>query len=256
MPQPLSATYPDLRGRTVLISGGATGIGASLVQAFAAQGSIVAFIDFDEAAAESTARDCRSAGGNVVFKVCDVTKIDDFKTSLNAIQDEIGPIAVLINNAANDVRHDWRVVTETDWDQMIAVNLRHSFFAIQSLVPSMIEAGLGSVINMGSISWMVMSPNIPVYEAAKAAVHGLTRGLARDFGRSGVRINTVAPGWVMTSRQLKLWVTPETEAVREAAQAMRGRVEPEDVAALCLFLASDAARMISAQYFIVDGGWA
>jgi NAD(P)-dependent dehydrogenase (short-subunit alcohol dehydrogenase family) len=163
---------------------------------------------------------------------------------------------VLVNNAAHDQRHDWSKVTPDYWDDRIAVNLKHAFFAIQAVAPGMIKAGKGSIINFGSISWMIMSPDIPVYETAKAAAHGLTRSMARELGKSGIRVNTLAPGWVMTERQITKWLDEAGEKLIEDSQALAGRVYPDDCARMALFLAADDSAMISAQQFLVDGGWA
>jgi NAD(P)-dependent dehydrogenase (short-subunit alcohol dehydrogenase family) len=163
---------------------------------------------------------------------------------------------VLVNNAAHDQRHDWSEVTPAYWDDRMAVNLKHAFFAIQSVAPGMIRAKRGSIINTGSISWMIMSPGIPIYETAKAATHGLTRAMARELGKDGIRVNTLVPGWIMTERQLTHWVDASAEALIDKSQALAGRLYPDDVARMALFLAANDSAMISAQQFIVDGGWA
>jgi NAD(P)-dependent dehydrogenase (short-subunit alcohol dehydrogenase family) len=167
-----------------------------------------------------------------------------------------GPAAVLINNAAHDERHDWSRVTPEEWDARINTNLRHAFFAIQAVAPGMIEAGRGSIINLGSISWMILVPRLPLYQTAKAAMHGLTRSMARELGRHRIRVNTLVPGWVMTERQLEHWVDDEAEALIDNSQALQDRVLPADIAAMALFLAAEDSAMISGQHFTVDGGWA
>jgi D-xylose 1-dehydrogenase len=161
----------------------------------------------------------------------------------------------LINNAANDTRHDWRQVTPDEFGRRIAVNLAHSFFAIQAVAPGMIAARKGAIVNFGSISWMAAQAGMPVYTAAKAAIHGLTRSFARELGAHNIRVNTVVPGWVMTKRQLDLWVDDAANDLIDRSQCLAGRVQPEDIAAMVTFLASDNARMCSAQNFVVDGGW-
>lgn len=253
---PLSARFPSLDGVPVVISGGASGIGASIVRAFADQGAKVGFVDLQEDAGEALAVELQGLGHAVRFTRCDVTNIEAYQSAIAGFAAEHGPALVLVNNAAHDQRHDWAEVTPDYWDDRMAVNLRHAFFATQAVAPGMIAAGKGSIINLGSISWMIMSPSIPVYETAKAAAHGLTRAMARELGKNGIRVNTLVPGWVMTERQLTHWVTPESEKLIDASQALPGRVYPDDVAAMALFLAADDSAMISAQHFVVDGGWA
>lgn len=250
------ARYPSLAGRPVIISGGATGIGEALVRAFAGQGGKVGFVDIALAEGEALAAELTARGQAVRFTPCDVTDIEGYRQAIAGFAAAHGPALVLVNNAAHDERHDWRDVTPEEWDRRQAVNLKHAFFAIQAVAPGMIAAGTGSIVNLGSISWMIMSPRIPAYLTAKAAAHGLTRSMARELGRHGVRVNTLAPGAVMTERQKRLWVDAAYERQLDEAQALAGRVLPEDVARMALFLASDDARMISAQDFLVDGGWA
>ena len=250
------ARYPSLAGRPVVISGGASGIGASLVRAFAGQGARVGFVDIAADAGATLATELTDAGHIVSFTPCDVTDIDAYKAAIGGFAATHGAASVLVNNAAHDERHDWRTVTSDEWDKRQAVNLKHAFFAIQAVAPGMAEAGGGSILNFGSISWMIMSPDLPVYETAKAAAHGLTRTLAQALGQTGVRVNTIVPGWIMTERQKTLWLDEEGEKLIDASQALAGRVGPDDVARLALFLASDDAAMISAQHFLIDGGWA
>jgi NAD(P)-dependent dehydrogenase (short-subunit alcohol dehydrogenase family) len=250
------ARYPSLAGVPVVISGGASGIGESLVRAFTGQGAKVGFVDIALDHGERLAAELTGVGGTVSFRHCDVTQIEAYQTAIAEFAALHGDALVLVNNAAHDQRHDWADVTPAYWDDRMAVNLKHAFFAIQAVAPAMIAAGRGSIINTGSISWMIMSPRIPVYETAKAATHGLTRAMARELGKSGIRVNTIAPGWVMTERQLTHWLDAAGERQIEESQALAGRVYPDDVARMALFLASEDSRMISAQQFLVDGGWA
>jgi NAD(P)-dependent dehydrogenase (short-subunit alcohol dehydrogenase family) len=253
---PQFASYPSLAGRPVVISGGASGIGEALVRNFAAQGAKVGFVDIAAEAGAALAAELTAAGASVRFALCDVTDTDAYKAAIDGFAAAHGDALALVNNAAHDQRHDWSEVTPGYWDDRIAVNLKHAFFAIQAVAPGMIKAGKGSIVNFGSISWMIMSPKIPVYETAKAATHGLTRAMARELGKSGIRVNTLAPGWVMTQRQLTHWIDADAERLIDETQALAGRVQPDDCARMALFLASDDSAMISAQQFLVDGGWA
>jgi len=251
-----SAHYPSLAGMPVIISGGASGIGESLVRNFAAQGAKVGFVDLQAERGAALAGELMAAGQAARFIACDVTDIAAYRAAIESFAQAHGDALVLVNNAAHDQRHDWADVTPDYWDDRMGVNLKHSFFAIQAVAPGMIRAGRGSVINTGSISWMIMSPKIPVYETAKAATHGLSRAMARELGKHGIRVNTLVPGWVMTERQLTHWIDADSEKLIEASQALAGRVYPDDIARMALFLAADDSAMISAQQFIVDGGWA
>ncbi|WP_127752061.1 SDR family oxidoreductase [Devosia sp. 1566] len=248
--------YPSLAGTPVVISGGASGIGECLVRSFAAQGAKVGFVDIAQTVGDSLAAELVAAGHQVRFTPCDVTDTAAYQAAIAGFAEAHGDALVLVNNAAHDQRHNWSEVTPQYWDDRMGVNLKHSFFAIQAVAPGMQAAGRGSIINTGSISWMIMSPSIPVYETAKAATHGLTRAMARELGKSGIRVNTVVPGWVMTERQLTHWIDPAAEQLIDASQALAGRVYPEDIARMVLFLASEDSAMISAQQFLVDGGWA
>lgn len=250
------AHYPSLTDRPVIVSGGASGIGASLVRNFAAQGARVGFVDIAVEAGESLAAELRAQGQTVRFTACDVTDTDAYGAAIAEFAAHHGDARVLVNNAAHDQRHDWSEVTSAYWDDRMAVNLKHAFFAIQAVAPGMARAGEGSIINFGSISWMIMSPRIPVYETAKAATHGLTRAMARELGKSGIRVNTLVPGWIMTERQLTHWVNDDAEKLIDDSQALAGRVYPDDCARMALFLAANDSAMISAQQFVVDGGWA
>jgi NAD(P)-dependent dehydrogenase (short-subunit alcohol dehydrogenase family) len=248
---PQFASYPSLAGKTVFVTGGASGIGAEIVAAFAAQGARVGFVDRDEAAArELLAR----TPGTVAFEACDLREIEELRGAFAALADRLGPAEVLVNNAARDDRHDWREVTPDFWDQRMATNLRHMFFAIQAVAPGMIAAGGGSIINMGSNSWWEAVGNFPAYATAKSAVHGLTRTMARDLGGHRIRVNTVVPGWIMTERQKTLWATPEALERHRQNQCLPDLIEPVYVARMVLFLASDDAAMCTANNYMVEAG--
>jgi D-xylose 1-dehydrogenase len=250
------ARYPGLEGQSVFITGGGSGIGSAIVESFVHQGSKTAFVDIDARASEKHCRHIEKRHGKApLFIPCDLKDIPALQAAIARAGKEHGPVATLVNNAANDQRHDWTGVTPDYWDERMATNLRPMFFAIQCVVPQMRRRRGGSIINFGSISWKVPQGGMPAYTTAKAAVHGLTRGMARDLGQDGIRVNTVVPGWVMTERQLKLWVTPETEKELDKAQCLKGRIQPVDLARMVLFLASDDARMCTAQEFTVDAGW-
>ncbi len=250
------ATYPSLAGMPVVISGGASGIGETLVREFAAQGAKVGFVDIAHSMGEKLEAELTEAGRTAAFTHCDITDIAAWKDAIAGFADRHGPALALLNNAANDQRHAWNEVTPEYWDSRIAVNLKHAFFAIQAVAPAMIAAGRGSIINFGSISWMILTGNLAAYTASKAATHGMSRSLARDLGPHGIRVNTLVPGWVMTERQLTQWVGDAENRLIDESQALRGRVYPADIARMALFLASDDSRMISGQDFLVDGGWA
>ncbi|VTU17962.1 SDR family NAD(P)-dependent oxidoreductase [Variovorax sp. PBL-E5] len=249
-----SARYPSLSGRTVFISGGASGIGETLVRFFHAQGARVGFCDLDAAAGHALATEL-AATNAPLFCQCDVTDVPAFQAAIDAVRQHFGPIAVLLNNAANDRRHEMADVTSDDFDRLVAVNFKHQFFAAQAVAPDMRALGGGSIINFGSISWMIKGAGYPVYQACKAAARGLTRSLARDLGKQNIRVNSIVPGWVMTERQLRLWVKPESEAQIDAAQCLPGRVMAEDIASMALFLAADDSKMCTAQDYVVDAGW-
>lgn len=249
---PNFATYPSLSGRSVFVSGGASGIGAEIVKAFAAQGAKVGFVDIDREGGEAL---CASLeGGPHAFAPCDLRDIDGLRSAFADLAEKIGPAQVLVNNAARDDRHDWRDVTPDYWDERQATNLRHMFFAIQAVAPGMIEAGGGAIVNMGSNSWWEAGGGFPAYTTAKAAVHGLTRTMARDLGKHRIRVNTVVPGWIMTDRQKELWVTPEALAKQVDRQCLPDPIDPVYVARMVVFLASDDAGMCSANNFMVEGG--
>ncbi len=249
--------FPSLRGRSVLVTGGGSGIGAAIVESFVDQGARVAFVDIDEAASLHLRDSLRAQYGIAPhFTRCDITEIAALQAAIEQVGRDQGDIGLLVNNAANDMRHRWQDVTPDYWDERMAVNLRPMFFAIQSVAPQMTRLGGGSIVNFGSISWKVRMGGAAAYTTAKAAVHGLTRGMARDLGPDGIRVNTVLPGWVMTERQKKLWLDEAGERLLDQEQCLKGRIEPVDVARLVMFLASDDARMCAAQEFTVDGGWA
>jgi NAD(P)-dependent dehydrogenase (short-subunit alcohol dehydrogenase family) len=250
------ANYPSLRDRPVLITGGATGIGAALVEAFVAQGARVGFIDLDAAAgADLAAKLAESAHFAPRFEAADLTDITQLDRAIDSLRSQIGPIAALLNNAANDVRHDMSTVTSESWDAGIAVNLKHQFFAAKNVAADMKAAGAGSIINFGSVSWKIKQGGMPAYTTSKAAVQGLTRGMARDLGKFGVRVNTLVPGWVMTEKQIRLWVTAETKDELARNQCIPKSLMPHDIACMALFLAADDSAMCTAQDFIVDAGW-
>jgi NAD(P)-dependent dehydrogenase (short-subunit alcohol dehydrogenase family) len=249
------ARYPSLEDRTVLITGGATGIGMTLVQEFVAQGARVGFIDIDVPAAESLVAQLAAARHVPAFVAADVTDIDALDAAIAAVRARIGPIAVVLNNAANDRRHSIEETTSASWDDGIAVNLKHQFFAAKNVVADMKANGGGSIVNFGSMSWKVKQGRLPVYATSKAAVQGLTRSLARDLGPFNIRVNTIVPGWVMTEKQLRLWVDERGRREIARGQCIDRPLQPEHIAHMALFLAADDSAMCTAQDFIVDGGW-
>ncbi len=245
------ATYPSLKNEAVIATGGASGIGASIVEHFAAQGARVGFLDLDDEAGRALAAKC---GAN--FIKCDLRDIDALRAAIATFEAAHGPTLALVNNAARDDRHTIEEVTPAYWDERMATNLRHQFFAAQAVLPAMRKRKRGSIVNVGSISWRLALGGMPAYVTAKAAVEGLTRGLARDVGDDGIRVNSVIPGWIMTERQVKLWLTPESEAELMASQCLKEKLYPQDVARMVLWLAADDSRMATAQSFVIDGGWA
>ena len=245
------ASYPSLKGKSVYLTGGASGIGAEILKAFAAQGARVGFVDMDVDAAKKVMAETE---GDIAFEACDLRDIDQLKQAFAGLRTKIGPANVLVNNAARDDRHDWREVTPEYWDERMQTNLRHMFFAIQDTAPDMIAAGGGSIINLGSNSWWEAVGNFPAYATAKGAVHGLTRTMARDLGNHRIRVNTVVPGWIITERQKQLWVTPEGLAKHLDRQCLPDLVEPVFIARMVVFLASDDAAMCTASNFMVEGG--
>ena len=243
------AIYPSLRGKRVLVTGGGSGIGAGIVEAFARQDSEVIFLDISvdesrEVAERTGAR----------FEHVDLTDIAAMRQKIDALVESGGAFEVLVNNAGNDDRHSIDDVTEDYWHDRLNVNLKHQFFCAQAVIPGMKQNGGGVILNFGSISWHLGLPDLVLYQTCKAAIEGLTRALARDLGEDGIRVNCVVPGNIRTPRQLK-WYSPEGEAEIVAAQCLKGRLVPEDVAALVLFLSSDDARLITGHEYFVDGGW-
>lgn len=248
------AIYPSLKGRLVVVTGGGSGIGAGIVEAFARQGARVVFFDVATEDSEALVASLSDLSPPPLFHWCDLTGVETMQTCLADVIVAHGPIDVLINNAANDDRHTLAEVTPAYWDDRIAVNLRHLYFAAQSVAPAMRAQGRGVILNLGSISWHLGLPDLSLYETAKAGIEGMTRALARELGVDGVRVACIVPGNVKTPRQMK-WYTPEGEAEIVDAQCLKGRIEPRDVAALALFLASDDARFITGHEYFVDAGW-
>jgi NAD(P)-dependent dehydrogenase (short-subunit alcohol dehydrogenase family) len=249
------AVYPSLIGKKVIITGGASGIGASLVEAFLSQGCETAFVDKEDAQAKALVTKLEAATGFTShYRHCDLTDLDAVSEQLAGISADLGGVDILINNAANDDRHSVEDVTPAYWDDRMAVNLRHLFFAAQAVIPAMRARGGGSIINFGSISWHLGLGDLVLYQTAKAAIEGMTRSLARELGRDGIRVNAIIPGNVQTPRQ-EQWYTPEGEAEIVAAQCLDGRVQPRDVAAMALFLASADGHMCTGHNYWVDAGW-
>lgn len=248
------AIYPSLKDRTVLVTGGGSGIGEAIVRQFVDQGARVGFIDIDVKASNALLQSLPASAG-VHFEHADLRDIDALKRAVSGIRKALGPITILINNAARDDRHAIEDVTSEFWDERIAVNLKHQFFAAQAVAPDMIQAGGGAIINMGSLSWMIGQGNMPCYTTAKSAVQGLTRGLARDLGPSNVRVNSILPGWIMTQRQQDLWLTPDGVAELMQRQCLKRKLVPDDVARVVLFFAADDSGACTNQSYIVDGGW-
>jgi NAD(P)-dependent dehydrogenase (short-subunit alcohol dehydrogenase family) len=249
------AIYPSLRDRVVFITGGASGIGAEHVTQFAAQGAKVAFVDIADDAAHELLGKIEAAGHQApLYRHCDLKDIAALQATIAEVGRQLGPITVLVNNAANDQRHKFEDVTVEYWDERLATNLRHQFFAIQAVAPMMRAAGGGSIINFGSVSWHSLQGGMPAYTTAKAAVEGLTRGMARDLGPDKIRVNTVIPGWIMTERQVTLWLTPDAEKNLMQVQCLKEKLAPKDVTRMVLWLASDDSRMCTAQLWVVDAG--
>ena len=248
------AQYPSLHGAVVFITGGASGIGEDMVRAFAAQGSHVGFVDIDAQGGRALSHELTRAGARARFEPCDLRDIEALRAAFAALKGALGPAGVLVNNAARDDRHGWEAVTEDYYDERIATNLRHMFFAIQAVAPDMIAARKGSIVNFGSNSWFEAVGGLPVYATAKAAVHGLTRSFARELGKYRIRVNTIVPGWVMTERQKALWVNPEAIARHLARQCLPDLIEPVHLTRMALFLASDDSAMCTANNYMVEAG--
>jgi D-xylose 1-dehydrogenase len=253
--QPVFATYPSLQGRTAFVSGGASGLGAEFVTQLAGQGLRVAFIDIDRDRGKALEYALRDEGTEALFLECDVRDVAALQAAIAQSAEELGPIRVLVNNAANDHRDKVAQMDQALWDDRIAVNLRHHFFAAQAVAEMMRNAGGGSIINLGSISAHIDLMDLPGYITAKAGIEGLTRTLAREYGPWYIRVNCIIPGWIMTEKQLSQWVTPEAEESIARNQCLPDKVYPDDVARLLLWLAADDSRACTAQRWIVDGGW-
>ncbi|SFU83583.1 SDR family NAD(P)-dependent oxidoreductase [Pseudoduganella namucuonensis] len=250
------AKFGSLRGKRVFITGGGTGIGETLVQAFCEQGALVAFVDIAHDASEALCERVGAAGHTApLYRHCDITDIAALQGTIAELAGKLGDFDILVNNAANDHRHQTEEVTVEYYDSRIAINQRPMFFAVQSVLEGMKRKGSGSIINISSISFHTKSGGYPVYATTKSAVIGLTRGLARDLGQHGIRVNTVTPGWVMTQRQIDLWVDDAAEAEIKKAQCLPGKLRPEHIASMVMFLAADDSAMCTAQEFIVDAGW-
>ncbi|GAB4352176.1 MAG: SDR family oxidoreductase [Kiloniellaceae bacterium] len=251
-----TAIYPSLKDRVVFITGGGSGIGASIVEHFCRQGARVGFVDIDEAASAALVESVAAAGDPAPFFVkCDLTDIEALRVAIGQVREKLGPITVLVNNAANDQRHKIDEVTPEYWDDRFAVNLKHQFFAAQAIYPDMEAAGGGAIVNLGSVSWMLAQGGMPCYTTAKSAVAGLTRSLARDLGPKNIRVNCVVPGWIMTQRQIDLWLTPESEAELLERQCLKRKLVPADIARAVLFFAAEDSGGCTNQSYIVDGGW-
>jgi NAD(P)-dependent dehydrogenase (short-subunit alcohol dehydrogenase family) len=251
----MSAIYSDLKDKVVLVTGGGSGIGETIVRQFALQQARVAFIDIAVEPSRTLLQELTASGARLLFENLDLTDVAALKKGIARIKQHFGQIEILINNAANDERHATETVTEQIWDSRMAVNLKHQFFCAQAVLPDMKTAGKGVIVNLASISWMIGQGGMAGYSAAKSAVLGLTRSLARDYGPFGIRVNAVAPGWIMTRRQLDRWVTPEAEAEIMARQCLKRKLQPAEVAKFIVFLSSDEASACTSQHYVVDGGW-
>jgi len=251
-----NAIYPSLRDRAVFVTGGGSGIGAAIVEHFCAQGSKVAFVDIAREPSEALVKSIAGKGlPKPLFLHCDVTDIAALQKAIADAKQQLGPIRVLINNAAHDQRHPIDSVTPEYWDDRYAVNLKHQFFAAQAVYKDMAAAGGGSIVNLGSTSWVIGQGGMPCYTSAKSAVAGLTRALARDLGPMNIRVNCILPGWIMTERQITLWLTPEGEQELMKRQCLKRKLVPDDIARTVLFFAADDSGACTNQNYIVDGGW-
>ena len=251
---PEIAKYSSLEDKVIIITGGASGIGTSIVEQFLIQGSKVAFIDKEKDLGKNLVEKFKNFKHKPLFKYCDLTNIISLKKTINEIREELGLISVLVNNAANDERHSIDSVTEEFWDEKMNINLKHYFFAIQSVCKDMQKLGDGKIVNIGSFSWMLGQGNMPAYTTAKSAIMGLTRTIARDLGKFNIRVNCVVPGWIITERQKKLWLTPEAEKEQLERQCIKRMLYPEDIAKVVLFFASDQSSGCTAQNYVIDGG--
>jgi NAD(P)-dependent dehydrogenase (short-subunit alcohol dehydrogenase family) len=248
--------YPSLHGKRVVVTGGGSSIGAAIVESFVSQGAHVHFLDIAEEDSRTLERRLATCSNPPRYACCDLTDVRATQATFERIREQMGGVDILVNNAANDDRHSLDETTAEYWDERIAVNLRHYFFCAQAVAPGMRAAGGGAIINLGSVSWHLALPDLTIYETAKAGIEGLTRGLARDLGLHNIRVTCVVPGGVRTPRQMRLWHNPEEEARMLSQQCLKSRIEPVDVAAMVLFLASDDARMCTAHEYFVDAGWA
>lgn len=251
----MAAIYTDLENKVVVVTGGGSGIGAAIVKRFADQRCKVGFIDIAREPSERLAAELSGKGFAVHFEHADLKDIAALRQAISNIRAKLGAIQVLVNNAAHDERHKTPEVTPEFWDDRMAVNLRHQFFASQAVLPDMQAAKGGAIVNFGSISWMIGQGGMAAYTAAKSAVLGLTRSLARDYGPDNIRVNAIAPGWIMTERQIEKWLTPEALAETMQRQSLKRKLMPDDVAKVAVFLASEEASAITGQHYIVDGGW-
>ncbi|KJC42286.1 3-oxoacyl-ACP reductase [Bradyrhizobium sp. LTSP885] len=251
----MAATYSDLAGKVVLVTGGASGIGESIVRRFALQKSIVVFFDIKAEEGTSLARELSGAGLSAHFLNVDLTDIAALRAGIADARKAHGPINILVNNAAHDERHPTEEVTPEYWDDRIAVNLKHQFFAAQAVLPDMKAANAGAIINFGSVSWIAGQGGMAAYTASKSGVIGLTRSLARDYGSYNIRVNAIAPGWIMTQRQIEKWLTPAGVEELMHRQCLKRKLVPDEIAKFTVFLASDEASACTSQHYIVDGGW-
>jgi D-xylose 1-dehydrogenase len=249
------ATYSDLKNKVVLVTGGGSGIGEAIVRSFAEQGCKVAFIDIATEPSVKLAGELSERGLSVRYEQADLTDISALRSAIAHIRESLGPVEILINNAAHDERHPTPDVTPEYWDDRFAVNLKHQFFAAQAVLPEMQAANAGVIINFGSFSWMIGQGGMAAYTAAKSAILGLTRSLARDYGQYNIRVNAIAPGWIMTQRQLEKWLTPEAERDLMQRQCLKRKLMPEEIARFTVFLASEEASACTNQHYVVDGGW-
>ncbi|MBM0107633.1 SDR family oxidoreductase [Steroidobacter sp. S1-65] len=248
--------YPSLRNKRVVVTGGGSGIGAAIVEAFVQQGARVAFLDIADDDSRELERKLASSSTPPRYYRCDLKSIETIREMFPRIRADLGGgIDILVNNAANDDRHELKDITEKYWDDRIAVNLRHLLFCTQAVVEDMKAAGGGAIVNLGSVSWHLALPDLTIYQTAKAGIEGMTRALARDLGTFGIRVNCVVPGGVRTPRQMKLWHTPDEENRMLGMQCIKARVEPHDVANMVVFLSSDDARMCTGHEYFVDAGW-
>jgi NAD(P)-dependent dehydrogenase (short-subunit alcohol dehydrogenase family) len=249
------ANYPSLAGQTVFVTGGSSGIGADIVVAFARQGAKVGFTGRNVEAAAKVVADAKAVGPEPLFLKSDAADVDALRAAIAQTAQKFGDIGVLVNNVANDERHDLATVTTEDFDWRVAVNLRPHFFAAQAVVEGMKRLGGGAIVNLGSVSWMIKGKHYPVYATCKSAMVGLTRSLARELGPHRIRVNTLTAGWIMTEKQLTMWVDAAAETMLDEAQCLPGRIVGADVAQLALYLGAADSHMVTAQDFVIDAGW-